>query len=182
MKRAAVFSDDRSRRYLLVRSWLDENPLFEKQSRAENLPRTVANFLMFNPSDADEEREDATVRKCIGFAKRWGFSSLIVTNLIPFVSSDPWKVPAWSGLDLKNAETIIESALKSDACIAAWGSQPKAVERLVAIEEHIYHFQQNVSVPVFCIGTTSRGRPLHPSRAGYTQAPVLYWPAGGLTV
>ena len=35
-------------------------------------------FIMLNPSTADELTDDPTIRRCIGFARSWGFGSLAV--------------------------------------------------------------------------------------------------------
>ena len=44
---------------------------------------------MLNPSRADEERNDATIRRCIGFAGDWDFGILEVVNLFALMSTDP---------------------------------------------------------------------------------------------
>jgi hypothetical protein len=46
-------------------------------------------FILLNPSTADETREDATVRRCIGLAQRLGFGALEVVNLYACVATDP---------------------------------------------------------------------------------------------
>ena len=38
-------------------------------------------FVMLNPSTADAEKDDPTIRRCIGFAREWRFGRLIVVNL-----------------------------------------------------------------------------------------------------
>ena len=66
--RSAVFSPDRRYRYHLSRAW--------------SFGRGSLCFSMLNPSHADGADDDATIRKCIGFAKRLGVSRLTVSELL----------------------------------------------------------------------------------------------------
>ena len=49
----------------------------------------VATFIMLNPSRADAEKDDATIRKCMGFASRWDCARLQVVNLFALRAADP---------------------------------------------------------------------------------------------
>lgn len=163
MKRSATFSDCRMKRYELVRDWSDEI----------GAPQTTALFVMLNPSKAGEVDDDPTVRKVVGFARRWGFGRAVVVNLIPDVATDPWQLPAWSGIDKEN-QLIIQAWLHlADISVVAWGSQPRVLCRTISLSEHIYNFHQFCG-DTFCIGRTKNGSPLHPSRAPYTDTPEIY--------
>src|SRR4051812_15620668 len=69
MKTTAEFSPCRRYRFALWRRW-------------DSGPQVL--FAMLNPSTADETTNDPTIRRCIGFARAWGFGSLAVGNLFAF--------------------------------------------------------------------------------------------------
>lgn len=73
--RGAVISDDGRYRYRLWRTWAPE------------LPRMA--WIMLNPSTADAEVDDPTIRRCVGFAKREGCGGIEVVNLYAYRSTDP---------------------------------------------------------------------------------------------
>jgi len=107
--REAVFSADRRFRYLLTVVW------------DERLP--MVNFCMLNPSTADEQKNDPTVAKCITWAMKWGYGSLVVTNLFALRATDPRVMLAAAdpGDDLANDAAIKLAAEASEIVVCAWG-------------------------------------------------------------
>lgn len=71
----AVFSDCFQYRYRLWREWDPRKP--------------VVAFLMLNPSVANAQKLDPTVRRCVGFARDWGYGRLEVINSFAWVDGDP---------------------------------------------------------------------------------------------
>src|SRR3954469_17706712 len=71
----ARFSADGLYRYALWRVW--------------DADRGLCNFLMLNPSTADETVNDPTVARCARRARSWGYGGLVVTNLFAFRATDP---------------------------------------------------------------------------------------------
>lgn len=139
----------------------------------------IVNFIMLNPSTATDTVDDATIRKCCGFAKRWGYRGIVVTNLFAYrateprdlqkllASSDTWDI-AKGGR--RNFETVLDIAAKeADLIVCAWGEHGRllwhASELIEELRKHL-----NLSV----IGLTRNGKPLHPSRAPYTDAPMAW--------
>jgi len=115
-------------------------------------------FVMLNPSTADEDKTDPTVRRCIAFAKREGCGGLIVCNLYAFRSTDPAGLLAVDdprGPD--NEQHIREAAKAASLRVAAWGSNhlggawPHRVKAILA-----------EAGPVHLLRRTAGGDPGHP--------------------
>ena len=108
IERTALFSECRRYRYTLRRHWSGR--------------RGYAMFVGLNPSTADEERDDPTVRRCIGYAQSWGYSGLCMTNIFAFRATDPTVMlaePDPVGPD--NDYWLVESARRAAIVVAAWG-------------------------------------------------------------
>lgn len=113
------------------------------------------NFVMLNPSTADDTQDDPTVARCIEFGKRWGFGGLIVTNIFAFRATDPKRLYGLanpSGPD--NDKHIIESAKESMRVICAWGVHGKLLGR----GEKVFDLLDDP----WCLDTTKDGYPKHP--------------------
>ena len=65
-------------RYWLERRWLHAR---------YNAPQVV--WCMLNPSTADAETDDPTVRRCVGFTHAWGYSRMTVVNLYAYRATNP---------------------------------------------------------------------------------------------
>lgn len=108
MKRHADFSPCGQYRYALTRVW-------------EQTDRGHVVFVGLNPSTADDARDDPTIRRCIAFAKSWGYGGLTVLNLFAFratASKDLLVADEPVGPD-NNA--WLQTALHAPLVIAAWG-------------------------------------------------------------
>ena len=77
----AIISDCGLYRYELHRTWD-----FDK-------PKVL--FIMLNPSTADAIHNDATTIRCINYAKRWGFGSMMIGNIYPYRTKSPRELMAW---------------------------------------------------------------------------------------
>jgi hypothetical protein len=161
MKKAAVIfarsADSHSYRYRLRRDWdLSE-------------PRSLVNFIMLNPSTADAETDDPTVRRCIGFAKAWGFNGLRVTNLYGLRSTDPRLLRTDpEPIGAENNFYIGATALASDLVVAAWGV--RGGRRAVKVLELI----KDLEVDLKAIHLTKSGHPSHPLYLPATCRPVPF--------
>jgi hypothetical protein len=110
-KSSAVFSKCNKYRYSLTRVWNKSKPKIM--------------FLMLNPSTADEVNDDPTIRRCIDFAKTWGFGGLYVCNLFAFRSTDPKGLLEINDpFGEQNLTYIRKLANKVDTIICAWGNKP----------------------------------------------------------
>jgi hypothetical protein len=114
----AVLSPCRRYRYRLWRSWGD-------------LEKRVA-FVMLNPSTADESKDDPTIRKCVGFAKRWGFGALDVVNLFAWRSTDPdGLLDAADPVGPDNDKMVRAVFDGADRVVLAWGSHGAKIRKMV---------------------------------------------------
>lgn len=146
MQRGAVISDDRRYRYVLGRRWAADGPL--------------ATFIMLNPSTADAEVDDPTVRRCIAFARSWGMAALHVVNLYAFRATKPADMfAAADPVGPENDRYLTSHAMA--ACtggmplIAAWGANARP-DRVA----HVLRLPGMVALQA--LGVTKDGAPRHP--------------------
>lgn len=123
----------------------------------ESKPRVL--FIMLNPSTADADHDDPTIRKCIAYAKAWGYGSLEVVNLFALRSTSPAAIYAhdWP-VGKGNDPYILESAYRAQLIVAAWGvnGEYRARDRHVGALLSLHGFQ------LHCLKVTSKGLPNHP--------------------
>jgi hypothetical protein len=155
----AELSEDRTKRYLLWR------PTGVRGGK-------TCTFVMLNPSDADEAVDDATVRRCIGFAARWGFSTMKIVNLFAFRTPHPKKlaqlVDAAGGVrDTKNIARV-RLACKDAFVVCAWGAHGK----LNGQDERVARILELDGVRLHALGFCANGCPKHPVRLPSKLTPV----------
>lgn len=148
----AILSDDARYRYALWR------PLTQSQ-RSRRSWRTCL-FVMLNPSTADAEEDDPTIRRCMGYAKAWGYYHLAVGNLYAHRATDPKELlTADDPVGPQCDRWLRALAGSADKIIAAWGANKAAEARA----EHVFTILSE-SHPrlIYALGLTSAGQPRHP--------------------
>ena len=139
----ATFSPCGKYRYRLWRQW-DE--------------RGIAIFIMLNPSTADESQDDPTIRRCIGFAKAWGFGAVEVLNLFALRATNPKELYSVDDpIGPENDAVIWErtGAPMVAKVICAWGVHGAFKQR----GRRVY---VGINRPRWHLGLTKDGHPKHP--------------------
>jgi hypothetical protein len=137
-------------------------------------PKTCL-FVMLNPSTADGEKDDATIRRCVGFAKAWKFERLEVVNLFAYRATKPRDVlklqnERFDIIGWKNSELVAEASLDAGLIVCAWGSN---VESFDPTRDHVETVRGWLgSKPQFALGFTKDGHPRHPLYAPASAMPV----------
>jgi hypothetical protein len=155
MERSATFSPCRRYRYSLWRNW---SGLIPDQSG-------YAMFIGLNPSTADEQLDDPTVRRCIAYAKAWGYAGLCMTNLFAFRATEPrdmLKEPEPVGQD--NDRTLLNLSETAGVVVAAWGTHGSHQRRDDAV--------MGMMPALHCLRLTRSGHPGHPLYLPKTLRPV----------
>jgi hypothetical protein len=114
-------------------------------------------FIMLNPSTADENFNDPTIRRCLSFAERGKYSQLTVVNLFALRATDPKELKTHSDpIGQFNDEAIWDMVRKhrKENIIAAWGANKFAQERAIEVKKKFGPFQ--------CLGVNRDGSPKHP--------------------
>ena len=142
MSYQAIFSPDRTYRYLLTRDL--------------TFGAGTALFIMLNPSTADETVDDPTIRRCMGFAKTWGYRNLEVCNLFALRATNPKALaehvdPVGMDNDIHIAGAVSRSCLT----VLAWGNHGVLFNRGEQVARSLF-------VQPWCLGITKVGEPKHP--------------------
>lgn len=147
----AKFSACRRWRYLLWRCWDESRP--------------AANFLMLNPSTADELGLDPSCTRARDYAERWGFGAVVITNLFAWRSTDPGGLrlvenPVGRG----NERAILKAAKDAKLVVCAWGNHGEYRKR----GERVVNLLRQSGISLHALRVTRKGHPAHP----------LYLPGG----
>lgn len=146
----AEFSHCLKYRYALTRTW----------SRDPGRGRVA--WIMLNPSIADAEKDDPTIRRCISFSQFWGAGGLTVVNLFALRSTDPSELEKHyhaASRQPENDEAIV-AACSGHRIIAAWGSHRMVRGRDRQVWDLLQKAYPDRSIE--CLGLTNGGHPRHP--------------------
>ena len=137
ISRSADISNDKKDRFSLSRIWDSKKP--------------KALYIMLNPSYADDESDDPTIRRLIFFSKKFKFGGFYVTNLFTQITPYPKELNMDNNSKKKNLKIISELIKKSDLIVYAWGnlvSEPMQLRKLIESP--------------LCFGINKNGTPKHP--------------------
>lgn len=145
IERRAAISDCGRYRYRLLRAWNTEQPR--------------ALFIMLNPSTADAEVDDATIRSCMRLARSWYYGGIEVVNLFAWRATNPRELyDAADPVGPENDEHIEDALAHTDFALCAWGAQKIAEHRSSQVLDLIYGRR----ALLHCLGRTKSGAPRHP--------------------
>lgn len=119
--------------------------------------------IMVNPSTADALRNDPTIRRVIGFARREGWGRVVVVNLFALISSRIAALgEAGDPVGPDNARYLEAAIAEADICVAAWGRAAKLSSALRQEWRNAVGLANAVGKPLHCWGITRDGHPRHP--------------------
>lgn len=151
----ALFDPSHRYRYWLSRMWD---------------PRLLTvNFIMLNPSTADQYQLDPTVTRCLHYARRWGFGAFIVTNLFAYRSTDPKALYTLDDpVGTENDAYLWKAAAQASLRVVAWGTHGALKGRHEAVLALLADY------PLTALGLTQAGFPKHPLYLRGDAVPVPY--------
>lgn len=153
----ATFSPCRRWRYSLTRDF------------ATPFGDGTVTVIGLNPSTADENQDDPTIRRCLRFARDWGYSTLKMVNLYAWRSTDPKAL--WLADDPVGPENDHGLSLAfggSDLIVAAWGANARA-DRIAQFFDTFGGWRFHA------LGVNKDGSPKHPLYLPARTIPAIYW-------
>ena len=112
-------------------------------------------WIMLNPSTADANIEDPTIRRCMGFAEKWGYGGITVGNIFAYRATNPKDMfAADDPYGPENNSYLKSLSLEAELTICAWGNHGMYLNRASRVVEMLtnpYH-----------LGLTMLGQPKHP--------------------
>jgi hypothetical protein len=146
LRKAAIISKCGVYRYALERRWDRDRPYLM--------------YVMLNPSTADHQKDDNTIRRCTGFAKAFGYGGILVANLYAYRTPHPaaLKDAYRRGTDIIgpwNNKYLLKLAKQADNVVCAWGQLGPISGRAKEVFEMFPR-------PVYALAFTKKGYPRHP--------------------
>lgn len=161
--------------------WVDDagKPVVDGAGEQLGEPRRCV-FVMLNPSTADGTQDDPTIRRCVGFARQWGFDRLEVLNLFAYRTTSPKTLLALNhdsdpvgARNLAAFREVLFPRRLVGLVVCAWGA-------------HGSHLGQDETAlgwmgdcARFSLGLTRDGQPRHPLYLKRDAEPIPFRASGG---
>jgi hypothetical protein len=143
MIKGAIIDETGKYRYQLWRIWDEAKPL--------------AVFIMLNPSTADAEEDDPTIRRCMNYARSWGYGGIKVVNLFAYRATDPKELTnVIDPVGIENNKYITMAVKEAGIVVAAWGTKGDYLSR----QSHLMELK--LLPNLHYLGLTKDGYPKHP--------------------
>lgn len=160
--------------------WVDHagKPIIDGAGKQLGEPKSCV-FIMLNPSTADGEQDDPTIRRCVGFAKAWGYDRLEVLNLFAYRATKPKELLALTHdrdpvgeHNIRAFQRAVFPSRTVGVIVCAWGA-------------HGAHLGQDETVlgwigdqRRYALGLTKEGHPRHPLYVQSDAPLVAFRPIG----
>jgi len=153
IKRKAAFSRCGRYRYALWRQW------------DAALPRVL--FIGLNPATADAVKDDNTMRRCMHYARDWGFGSMAVANLFAWRTTWPSELKkADDPVGRYNDRWLRRLSREADLTVAMWGNDGEFLHRSREVKKRF--------PDLYCFRVTARGEPHHTRGLPNGLQPAIY--------
>ena len=111
-----------------------------------------------NPSTADASSDDPTIRRCVGFARAWGYGGIEVVNLFGLCGTEPRALrSARDPIGEDNDAYLRATARRVDALVLAWGTHGTLRGRDREVLALLSRSRR-----LLVLGWTRSGQPRHP--------------------
>jgi hypothetical protein len=145
-------------RYLLWRTWDATGP------------RLL--WILLNPSLADAQTNDPTLRRCCAFSRAWGYGGLQIVNLFAYRTPYPEVLRQVADpVGSENDAYIVTAAQRAAGIILAWGHHGRSRSRDSAV---LALLAQQQIPPLRCLGLTRAGCPRHPLYMRIDVKPLVF--------
>lgn len=143
----AFFSDCGRYRHWLSREWGPE-------------PRRFALMIGMNPSTAEKDVDDPTIRRDLGFVQSWGLNGYLKGNVANYRSTSPrgLTAPGVVACSRHNFMRLRVLAQRSEKVVMVHGIMPKPLRHLA---EELTALLRTDGVDLWCLGRTKHGYPRH---------------------
>jgi hypothetical protein len=150
MPNECVFSGDRRHRYTLIHRWDD----LLTPSAGDGIA-----WICLNPSTADEQQLDPTLRRIQGFSEAWGYTHFVMLNLFAWRATDPADMKAAADpVGPDNDAAIVRAAGEAAIVVCAWGNHGAHLERSSAVTEIL----RKKKIKLHALRVNAGGEPAHP--------------------
>ena len=134
MKKRATISNCNKYRYELHREW--------DKKKGKVL------FIMLNPSTACGVTDDLTTRRCVNFAKKWGYGGIMIGIIYPFRAKRPKDLRKWTnncGKEeykalFENMDCVRDMAVDAEIIVCAWGCNYPGIPKWIDEMNYGLHY------------------------------------------